>query len=346
MKKDTTAKRNPADSAMQQLRSTNFFLSLRGDMRRLGLAGLEELIGLGIYFIAVSRSQEYPLRGQIREQTEGTAAHMVRNEAKFLLPGDVVKVTPTGEKGWARFSAAPDRKLVFIPTWQTDAEPGAVRLDVGGDQLARWTPVRADGRVVEQVIEVPGRFACISVERPDPWVPKVRWLTMVQPDRQQVAEETSIFPDPETDFEVWHEVDRLLQERARLPVVLPEWEQAVLELAFEKGGRALQHLPTLLQMWRTMSLIQSFQSELDSEASSIMATFENLASAMLLGRKAFKEASWFPSCQKIYDKLARPGERTSVINPVTGKAVQYQRRQKKAPVHYAELPEWLDGEAD
>jgi hypothetical protein len=316
--------------AQETLRSIHFFSHLRGALRGLGLAGWEERMGVGAYLSATSRLQDFPLRIQIRERTEGTAAHINRKVSNLLLPDSVVTIRPIPDKEWDRLSEAPDEKLVFIPQWKMETKGGPARLEVTGDRIVHAIPRKSDDRVVEHFSEIEGRFACISSERPWEMGRHPRWLTMSQPER----EEAEPGPAPPLNVHEWLEVQRLLQERARLPIVLPEWEQLVVEQMAERDDRALKYVAALMQAWRTMCLIRSFQSEKNNEAKSLQATFEDLAAVTLLAKKVFREACWFPSCRTLLGKLPKLQGGTRVIHPITGKPVVYTHNQKQDPAQY------------
>jgi hypothetical protein len=313
-------------AAAATLRSEHFFSILRGVLQGIGLVGKEEWMGLGVYFVATSRLQPYPLRLDIQERTEGTATYIVGKVSSLLPAGHMVTITPEGNKQWKRLAESPDQKIVFIPQWEGTTKRNDVRVEVRENRLIRVTPLRRNGRVVEQFDEVKGGFAFISGERS--WSKDARWLTMVQPERQEVSSESpSCLSQRET--KEWHQVQRLLEQRAQLPIVLPEWEQVVAEEMCERDDRALRHLPVVLQIWRTMSLIRSFQSEKKDGTGFLHATFEDLAAASLFARRVFKEGCWFPSCKKVFGKLGKSYDRTRVMHPVTGRPVVYAREGER-----------------
>jgi hypothetical protein len=302
----------------------------------MGLRGHEERMGLGVYFVATSRLQPYPLRLDFEERTEGTAAYVIGKVSSLLPAGHMVTITPEGNKQWQRLAEAPDQKIVFIPQWEGSTKRSDARVEVRENRLIRVIPIRRNERVVEQFDEIKGRFACIAVQRA--WSQETRWLTMVQPERQEAGMESpSCLGKRET--KKWHQVQRVLEHRAQIPITLPDWEQIVVEQVHERGDRALRHLPVVLQIWRTMCLIRSFQSEKKDGTGFLHATFEDLAAASLLAKKVFREGCWFPSCKKIFGKLGQSAERTAVMHPVTGKPVLYMSEKKQEPVRWAPLIE-------
>src|SRR4029077_14233797 len=133
-----------------------------------------------------------------------------------------------------------------------------------------------------------------TVDRPFELAQQSRWLAMRQKEEQRKASTIKLPPLRDHALKEVHTVERLHKKRARLPIVLPEWAQIPTELMCERDIRAMRHIPAFLQMWRTMCLIRSFQSEWNDKAASLQASFEDLAAATLLAKKIFREACWFP----------------------------------------------------
>src|ERR1700733_14554069 len=94
----------------------DLFFHLRAALRAAGLPG-EEPLGVGVFFVAASRFQPYPLRLQIEERTEGTANYIVEKVSKLMLPDSVIKIDPADDSNWELLAKSPNRKVVFIPQW-------------------------------------------------------------------------------------------------------------------------------------------------------------------------------------------------------------------------------------
>jgi len=315
-------------AALKILSSPDIFAQLQGALHGLGLAGWEIPLGLGVCFAAASRFNPYPQRVQIQEETPGTAEYITRSIAPLLPPGDVIIIDPTDEKPWEQFVQSPNDKVLYIPSTVMESEIGLSQFDVHGDRIIREIPERKNGRVVTHKQEVKGRFVCISADRPDWELRRSRWLTMVQKDRQAATPSATAPPN----LEEWQEVDRLLKERAQRRVLFPEWGQIVVEQMREQNDKALRHVPSMLQMWRTMCVIRSFQRAATATGKSLVASFEDLAEAILLAKKVFREGCWFPSPKKIFNEWPARYVRTGVISPVTGKSIVYEKREE--PTHW------------
>jgi hypothetical protein len=323
-KGNTSGGRDATAAALKILRSPDSFAQHQGALRGLGLAGWEVPLGLGMRFATASRFQSYPMRVQLLEETEGTTEYITKSIAPLIPPGDLLVMSPTDEKVWAQFAQSPNDKILYIPRMAMVTDAGMIEFDVQDDRIVRRTPERNNGRVVNETEEVKGRFVCISSDRPDWNLRCSRWLTMVQRDGKAATQSWAPPPDPD----VWHEVDRLLKVRAQRRIWLPEWEQIVVEQMCQRDDRALRHLPALMQMWRTMCLIRSFQKAEIGTGKSLVASFEDLAEAILLAKKVFREGAWFPPVKTVFDGLPARYVRTGVISPVTGKALLYERHEE------------------
>lgn len=314
----------------EMYRSRDFFTCLRGAMRTLGLAWEEILFGVGVYFIAASRVFENPLRLNIEESTEGSADYIVGKVMQLLQPGNFVEIPASNKQAWSRFAENPAHRAVYLPDGDRNRSVGTgVRFEVLERQLKRVTPVKKEGRVWDRSEHVEGAFACISADHEyDPnYAP--RWLTMRLGSPQKAGEKVG-GPMDEGEFGRWHQVQKLIQERAQRGIAFPEWADLVVEHSCAKD-RTAEHLPAFLQAWKTMSALRSLERENEEilRPGQSHATFEDFAATGLLLRKVFREGSRFPSAKKIFERLQPAGEEVSVLNPLTGKGVRYQSPPKK-----------------
>lgn len=322
--------------ALETLRSPHFFAQMRGAMREVGLAG-EETLGMGVFLVAASRFRPNPLRLLIQERTEGTASYIVRKVSQFLPPGSIVSLTTGDAEGWRRFVNDPQQKLVWVPEWNHWGNGGRPHFEIGKNQLARVTPVKRDERTIENREEIEGGFACISAEAPPEQNEQSRWLTLRLPRKAGADpdQERHILPRGGAQVEAWHEVQRQLQERAHVPIVLPDWGDVVVE-PMCGDERVSRHIPALLQVWKTIALLRSFQHRYDERAGILQARFEDFAAAYLLARKAFWEGQWFPSPRGVFEKISPAIQNAALMNPVTGKGIKYQR-QEQSGMHWKTL---------
>ena len=104
--------------------------------------------------------------------------------------------------------------------------------------------------------------------------------------------------------------------------------------------RAQRQLPAFLTAWKVMCVLRSFQNDTDKEQEKLLqADFGSFAATGALLR-VFREGCWFRSVQKIYDQISRPGDRTTLLNPVTGKPLQYVNDGIRKPGGFESLLSW------
>ena len=309
------------DDALSKLGSVHFFDVLRGILRDLGLGG-QSKFGIALFVVALSRYFTTPLRLHVQQSTKGSAAFLVRSVAKLLPKNHRVGIYRDLADAWSSFEDSPNDKLVWVPPAPEVPHQGSkLHIDIDGNQITGIWPLQQDGRVVENTRTVQGRFVCVSGEAPPFSMNRTRWLTMRLPSPEQVAPGGITAPDEE-ELAVWHEVQRLIGERAQLQVVLPGWEELFIEQMFQ-DSRAQRHLPAFLTSWKTMCVLRSFQNDTGKmHEKFLQADFASLAATGALLR-VFREGCWFRSVQKIYEQISRAGDRATLLNPVTGKPMKY-----------------------
>jgi hypothetical protein len=326
--------------AFDMLRSIDFFTELRTAMQGVGLAG-EESFGVGVYFVAASRFFQNPLRLCVQEQTEGGANYVVRRVAKLLQPESFVELPSDPIEAWRGFAKKPAQKVVYLPdgdgAWHKE---NSKRFEIAQNQISRVVPVKRGGRVVEEREDVEAAFACISTDHRDWMRDSSRWLTTLldKPPQQTGQKANSFFrhasPLNDEQTEQWHRLQDLIQARAQLGIVLPEWADLVVEETC-KDERAARHLSAYLQAWKTMCLFRSLPlSEKEiAQRGGLKADFTDFAGAGSLVRKLFREGHWFPSRRNIFNKVTAAGEDVGFIHPISGKVVRFRHRSK--PVRWA-----------
>jgi hypothetical protein len=311
-------------AALAMLRSPlpDFFGHLRGALTRVGLAG-EERFGVGAYFALMSRFRPYPIRLAIHETTEGGAKYLLRSVSKLFEPGTVRDILSEG--GWSRFAADPANAVAYVSHW-FDSARESTRIEIEGNQLRHINRHEQGGRIVETPHTVEAPFVCVSSQYPDRIFGEPgelqRWVTIKLPAAASSVP-TAVMPLDDEEISVWVEVQRMVQERTMLPILLPDWGDLVIEMACQ-DERSARHLPAFVESWKTMSLLRSFRRDDDGcERETLVAGFEDLAATSLLLRGVFQEGHRFPSPAKVFGEVFPSGKESGVINPLTGKGVRY-----------------------
>jgi hypothetical protein len=303
------------------LESAMFFHHL---LRDLGFAGLpgEEKSGVALYFAFLSRFRTNPLRVALQEATEGGAKYAVKAVARLLEPGTLCQVFK--DRGWCRFRENPDRKIAFLSDWSTDAN-GGMKARCDGNTFVRLLQHRESGRVVEEADSASGPFVCVCSERDRSAATPGRWLTIKMPEPSSTP---SAYIDNLDDGKVaaWIEVQRLVELRAKLQIVLPDWEGVFFDHSCSNEF-TFWNVPAFIDAWKTMALLRSFQDKARWEkakaAGVYIADFADLAQTGALLRGIFREGRTFPSLQKIYAAVYPNGQEFYAMNPLTGKDRKY-----------------------
>jgi len=321
--------------ALQMLRSNDFFIQLRNTMTMAGLAK-QENVGVAVFFVSLSRFRPNPLRLTLQEKTEGNAKYVVNKVSQFLDVGD--KCNVFSEHGWSRFVEGPDRKVAFVPDWTGHSHGMSAQVD--GNRFIRLEQIRKNGLIAEKPQQIVGHFACISS------IPRIenssvgRWLTIEMPkapwdipDSPESLDEKIISP--------CFEVQRLFRERAKKPVVLPDWADVFVNRACQREN-SYWHLPAFLEAWKITCLIRSFLEEDSWERAArrghYVATLDDLTAAGALLKGLFREGQFFPSVQTVVAEAFPKAEKFYAVNPLTMKG-RCARLNRSEPIKYKSLLE-------
>ena len=94
------------------------------------------------------------------------------------------------------------------------------------------------------------------------------------------------------ELEVWHEAYRLIERRASVPVVLPDWFVKIIDLVFVDDVRVRRYFPAFQAAIRTIAIIRSFQTDPEDYEpdDSISARFSDYATATCILENIFVES--------------------------------------------------------
>ncbi len=313
--------------AFRMLASWDFFGHVRSVLPGVGLSE-EEKVGVGIFFVMISRFRPLPLRLAIQEKTEGGTNYVLKHLSQLLEPGTICNLYSPA--GWARFVESPAHKVAYVRDW-SGSKDGSLRAQIDDNRLTRFLRSNKDGRVVEEPQSVEESFVCISSQRPRATLSPGRWLTLTMPPPPWKVSQP--VPLDAKGISTWVEVQRHFEKRARTDVVLPDWADVFIHQACRKDY-SRWCLPAFLEAWKTMSLLRSFREperwEKATRRSVYVANFEDLAETGLLLRGAFREGQAFPSVQKIFADVFPENKYFSAVNPLTGKAKDFSPLRQKS----------------
>jgi hypothetical protein len=319
-------------AALKTLQSPFFFSRLKDMLREIGLEG-EERAGIAIYFSATSRFLSNPLRVFVEQQTEGSAKYIFRSVAQLLPVASSFSVAR--DERWKEFKKSPSERVIYIePCDESPASQEDTRFEIEGNRVTRVVQLKSNTRTTEMRDDVESSFACVSARGLPEFKQRSRWLTLklaapTLPDNKRE-------PLSQSALAMWHEVQRLLQRQAKIRMQLPDWFDLFLEKACQ-NDRSSRHIPAFLQAAKTMCLLRSFGEcgEISRPAGDLEVNFKDLATAGGLLRGAFKEGAAFSSIKHIHRKIFPAGRETSLLHPLTGKAISY--KNEPAPVRWGKF---------
>jgi hypothetical protein len=308
-------------NALAILGSRDFFGSLRGALASMGLVG-EEKYGVGLYLVALSRFLPSPLRLCIQENAEGNSRFLVEKVAELLPKNHRVGIYRDLNEAWPSFEKSPNNKVLWVPP-DSEGPPacGSFKIDISRNRIVGVWSNKKNGRVVEKRHTAQGRFVCVAGTAPPFGWNLTRWLTIRLPVSQQSQNRGSTLTGQ--DLAVWHEVQRLIEGRCEVEIVLPQWLEIVIEQMFH-DRRAQRHLPAFLTMWKVMAIVRSFADGKPPQRF-MRADFLSFAATGAALKGTFREGYWFPSAANIYEQIAQLGAKTSLLSPITGKALRFKR---------------------
>jgi hypothetical protein len=271
------------------------------------------------------------LRLCVEQNAEGNATFLVEKVAELLPKNHRVGIFRNLNEAWPSFEKSPNNKVLWVPPdGERPPAGGSLRIEINKNQItAAWSHKR-NGRVVEKRHTARGHFVYLSGTAPQFEWNLTRWLTIRLPIAQQDQPQSEALT--EQDLAVWFEVQRLIEERCHIEVVLPQWLEIVIEQMFH-DHRAERHLPAFLTMWKAMTIVRSFAEDIQPK-SSIRADFLSFAAAGAALKGTFREGSWFPAPANIYEQISQLGARTSLLNPVTGKVLRFECVGVTNPAHF------------
>jgi hypothetical protein len=307
--------------AMGILSESRLFNYLRSHLFATGPAR-EVKYGIGIFFVLASRFLAYPLRLRIEQQTKGSCTHLVKRIAELLTPRSVAGFSSDMAKAWNTFQNNPEKRIFYVPPRAEMAVSVQPTIEVRSNRLIRVDSARLDSQITEHRRELVRSFVCISAQEVAQWTEQSRWLTM-KLDAPVTNENHEKRKPWCSEPEVWHEIQKLIEERMQLPFQMPAWEELVIEgiCADEYASRSTA---AILVSWKTMCALRSFTLEDERKPpKTLLPGFADYAATSAVLRAAFKEGHSMPSAKSIFNQISAKGSQCSVANPITDHGTRY-----------------------
>ena len=284
------------------LKSQHFFPRVLAGVGKVGLVG-EARNGLVVYLVAVSRLLEKPLNLLVKGQSSSGKNYLVRTVLK-LVPEDCVhEISSQSERALNYLQKKSlEHKLIYI------YEQGAKgrfalsnRLLLSEGKLVHWAAGLRRGRVATERRVTVGPVSSISTTTADRlaiddesrhisvWLDEspaqTKRIVVAHASNQQVGL-------PKEKIKVWHEVQRLLEKRARYPIKVPKWFGEMAAGLPSEDLRMRRYFSAFFEACKTVCLIRSFRLDEKKvrKRGKLTVTFVDFAVAALIFDSVFVES--------------------------------------------------------
>jgi hypothetical protein len=286
--------------ALALLMSPYFFRELLSALRRNGLVG-EERNAQVVYIVATSRVLAKPLCLFIKGPS-GVGKNFLGDTVFALLPpSELHTLTSSSARSWNYLGKTLAHKLVYIKERNEAAGPvHPTRLLISETELIHWVTVRQRGRIVQKRRVTKGPIASVStttrdrVEVDDETRHVSIWLDE-SPEQTARIMEAALDAEQRLDkkqIRIWHEVQRLIERRAWIPIEFPEWFKGLVEFVKQDNLWSRRYFRAFLQGCKTVALIRSFREDQArlKAAKKITVKFTDLAITALIFNRAFTQS--------------------------------------------------------
>lgn len=286
--------------ALELLKSPQFFPELLSAIRKAGVVG-EEQNALVIYIAATSRLLEKPLCLFVKGSS-GAGKNFLTDAVLELLPSSETRVlTSSSLRSWNYFGNALAHKIVYVK--ERNESAGSVhplRLLISENGLVHNVTEKRNGRFVVKRRVTKGPVAGIStttqdrVEVDDETRNLSIWLDETPEQTKRIMEAAVENHDrlEANERKAWHEVQRIIQKRAALPIERPAWFKNFLSDVRSDNLWARRYFPAFVQACGIVALIRSFRSaaKTTDKSKGIIVRFTDFAVAALIFNAVFKHS--------------------------------------------------------
>jgi hypothetical protein len=255
--------------ALALLRSPYFFHELLTALLRNGLVG-EERSALVVYIVATSRVLAHPLSLFIKGPS-GIGKNFLADMVFRLLPAsEVHTLTSSSTRSWNYLGRKLAHKVVYVKERNEAAGPvHPTRLLISEIELVHWVTARHRGRFIQKRRVTKGPIASVStttkdrVEVDDETRNVSVWLDETPEQTARIMQAAFVRERilDKKELKVWHEVQRLIKNRAQIPIEFPGWCQGLVQLVRHDNLWARRYFRAFLQACKTAALIRCFRRD-------------------------------------------------------------------------------------
>jgi len=286
--------------AIALLQDSDFFGELLRALERLGLVG-ERRNSILIYVAAISALLQHPINCIVKGQSSAGKNFLVSRVFR-LLPAEAIReITSCSNQAWTYSETAFQHKVVYLQ--ERNDRAGAiqpVRTLISEGRIERIVPVREGKNLVTKRFIAEGPIAAIStttknhLEIDDETRHISIWVDESAEQTRRVMR-SYLSPAPQISGRasgVWHEVHRLIAERASWPIVLPDWFDLVADVAYAGNVASRRYFPAFIESVKVIALIRSFQKNYgpSKKPAMILVDFSDYALATIILDRIFVDS--------------------------------------------------------
>ena len=283
--------------AMGLLKSPFFFTRFLEDVRRAGL--VRERRNAQVLFIAgVSRLRPRPLSILVKGSSSAGKNFLARKVLDFFTQESVHEISSMSAQA-LNFIDKSDLKnhiLYFYEIGGTTRPVHPNRLLLSENQLVHL--YTKEGKTEEKVTR--GPVACVSTTSEERLAIDDEnrhfsvWIDESVQQTRRIAK-AYIAPTEQwtaTDVALWHEVQRLLEERKDLPINTPPWFARIVDWIPTYDVRIRRYWPGYVEACKTVCLIRSFSQHYEDleRAGGSTVSFEDFAITNLIFDRVVAES--------------------------------------------------------
>ncbi len=295
--------------ALELLKSPYFFPAFLEAVGRAGLVG-EKKNALVVFVVCVSRLLDKPLNLFVKGPSSAGKNFLVRTVLRFLPPETVREITSSSGMSWNYLGKNLKHRIVYL---QEESQAGGhvhpARLLISENRLIRMVTRRRRNRFVTEREVTEGPVACIStttrnrLEVDD----ETRHLSVWMDDSPEQTRNILVALAQGSDgisaeeLETWHEVQNLLEARAKLPIEFPGWFKRVAELVETTEIRARRYFAAFLEACKVVCLIRSFRRKEEElgRREKLRVGFIDFATTILIFADAFGKSLEGPGLEEL-----------------------------------------------
>lgn len=286
--------------ARKLLASPRFFNEFLMAVEKAGLVG-EKKNALVLLIVVVSRLLRRPLSALVKGMSAAGKNWLVTRIFLLMPMGRVRELSSLSDRAWNYLKDYFRHRVLYIQ--ERSGEAGGtvhpMRLLISEQKLVRLVTQWIDGKRVTKRYVARGPVAAISTTTKsgleiddetrhvsvfvDESAKQTRRIVQAYARQDQTLSEA--------ELQTWKMVHRVIEERAGLDIVFPEWFDEVAGSVFVDDVIVRRYFPAFVEACRTVCLIRSFQRYPElPEGARVTVDFADFAIAALIFDGVFVES--------------------------------------------------------